>query len=370
MTFTPSAELTAEQRSTILAVDDAPENLNLLYAVLKDEFRVRLATSGHKALEMLQRQPPPDLILLDVMMPMLDGYQVCRQIKGSPQTAEIPVIFLTARAEDEDEAEGFAAGAVDYITKPLSPPLLLARVRTHLELKAARDKLREQNQTLQSRVRERTRQIEQLQDVTIRVMASLAETRDNETGNHIKRTQKYVFMLATYLQQHTPLRDELTDDVIELLYKSAPLHDVGKIGIPDAILLKPGKLTAEEFEIMKLHTVYGRDVIAHAEQQLGEPNSFLRFAREIAYSHQEKYDGTGYPEGLRAAQIPLSARIMAVADVYDALTTRRPYKEPFTHEDSCRMIISGSGQHFDPVVVQAFVALKEQFLRVSRELAD
>jgi putative two-component system response regulator len=313
---------------------------------------------------------PPDLVLLDVMMPDLDGIEVCRRLKDDPRTRHIPVIFLTAMSKSEDERIGLEAGAVDYITKPISPPILLARVKTHLQLKAGQDFLKDKNAYLQSEVFRRTREVQAIQDVTILTMASLAETRDNETGNHIRRTQHYVKALAIKLRDHPRFAGYFTDHVIDLLFKSAPLHDIGKVGIPDKILLKPGKLTPEEFEIMKTHTTLGRDAIEQAERQLGTPVEFLKVAKEIAYSHQEKWDGSGYPEGLAGDGIPVSARLMAVADVYDALISRRVYKPAFTHERAVELISEGRGKHFDPDITDAFMEIREEFRTIAKKFGD
>src|SRR3954465_13999024 len=304
---------------TILAVADAPVNLSLITGLLKSHYRVKVANSGEKALRIVHSDLPPGLVLLDVMMPDLDGIEVCRRLKQDPRTRHIPVIFLTAMTKSEDERIGLEAGAVDSITKPISPPILLARVKTHLQLKAGQDFLKDKNAYLEGEVYRRTRDVQAIQDVTILTMASLAETRDNETGNHIRRTQHYVKALAIKLRDHPHFAGYFTNHVIDLLFKSAPLHDIGKVGIPDKILLKPGKLTPDEFEIMKTHTTLGRDAIIMAEAGLDFEVSFLRYAREIAGSHQEKWDGSRYPEGLRGNDIPISARLMAVADVYDAL---------------------------------------------------
>jgi len=354
----------------VLAVDDTPANLALISGLLKSQYRVKVANSGEKALQAVRSDPIPDLILLDIMMPDINGLEVCRRLKADNRTASIPVIFLTALAKSEDERAGLEAGAVDYITKPISPPILLARVKTHLALKASADFLKDQNSYLESEVRRRTRDIEEIQDVTILAMASLAETRDNETGNHIRRTQYYVKTLALKLRDHPRFCTYLTDQTIELLFKSAPLHDIGKVGIPDRILLKPGKLTPEEFEIMKTHTTLGRDAIAVAERQLGRSVDFLRLAKEIAYSHQEKWNGSGYPEGLAGDAIPISARLMAVADVYDALISRRVYKAPFSHAESLKMMSEGSGKHFDPDIIDAFLEVAEEFQAINARYAD
>jgi len=357
-------------KPTILVVDDTPDNLTLITNLLKDRYRTKIATNGEKALKVAVTGTPPDLVLLDIMMPVMDGYEACRRLKADRKTSGIPVIFLTAKAEEADETLGFEAGAVDYITKPISPPILLARVETHLQLKAVRDFLVDKAVFLEEEVLKRTREVQMIQDVTIVAMASLAETRDNETGNHIRRTQNYVRVLAKQMQTHPRFRDVLTDETIELLYKSAPLHDIGKVGIPDRILLKPGKLTPEEFEIMKTHTTLGRDAILAAEARLDVSNSFLSLAREIAYSHQEKWDGSGYPEGLSGDDIPVSARLMAVADVYDALISRRVYKAPLSHDDAVAVIVEGSGAHFDPDLVAGFVELESEFRAIAQQFSD
>ncbi|MDQ5910407.1 MAG: cyclic di-GMP phosphodiesterase [Pseudomonadota bacterium] len=358
------------QQQTLLIVDDTPDNITLLSALLKDRYRVKVATHGERALKIALTAPPPDLILLDIMMPGMDGYEVCQRLKADPQTSDIPIIFLTAKVQVEDEEKGLKLGAVDYITKPISPPIVLARVETHLTLKNARQFLKDRNAYLEEEVRRRTREVVAIQDVTILAMASLAETRDNETGNHIRRTQYYVQALARKLQCHPRFAAFLTDETIELLFKSAPLHDIGKVGIPDRILLKPGRFTPEEFEIMKTHTTLGRDAILAAEQHLETPNSFLRFAREIAYSHQEKWDGSGYPEGRSGDDIPISARLMAVADVYDALISRRVYKEAMPHEQAVELIREGRGGHFDPDIVDAFLAIAEECQAIATRFVD
>ena len=358
------------QKPTVLLVDDTPDNIALLSALLKDRYKIKIATNGVKALQIANTAPHPDLILLDVMMPEMDGHETCRRLKAAPETVDIPVIFLTSRIQPEDEELGLSLGAADYITKPISPPIVLARVATQLNLKKARQLLQDQNRHLEHLVEERTRQLVQMQEATILAMASLAETRDNETGNHIRRTQAYVKALAQQLRAHPRFSHVLTDENIELLFKSAPLHDIGKVGVPDRILLKPGRLDPEEFEIMKLHTVYGRDAIHAVESHLGGSNGFLVFAREIAYSHQEKWDGSGYPEGLKGDDIPVSARLMAVADVYDALISRRVYKPAFSHEESVRIMKEGRGSHFDPDILDAFLHIEEAFRTIARQYSD
>ena len=358
------------QKKTILVVDDTPDNLSLMAGLLKDEYRVKLANNGEKALAAVRGASPPDLILLDIMMPGMSGYEVCEQLKADPATQRIPVIFLTAMTATEDERKGLDLGAADYITKPISPPILMARVKTQLENKAAADFLRDQAEYLRTEVEKQTRLVSAIQDVTILAMASLAETRDSDTGNHIRRTQYYVQELAQRLKDHPRFRAFLTPDNIELLFKSAPLHDIGKVGIPDRILLKPGRFEPEEMEIMKTHTTLGRDAIVHAETALSIEVDFLTMAKEIAYSHQEKWDGSGYPEGLSGDDIPISARLMAVADVYDALISRRVYKEGMPHEKAVAIIQQGSGSHFDPDVADAFMASAEAFREIALRYAD
>lgn len=349
-------------KNTILIVDDIAENIHVLMETLKSDYAILAATNGEKALKMAEGKPAPDLILLDVMMPGIDGYEVCKRLKENSTTANIPVIFVTALSEEKNEAHGLQLGAVDYITKPFIPELVKSRVHNQIELKKHRDNLEEL-------VKERTRELEITQDVTIYSLANLAETRDNETGGHIKRTQSYVKALAEKLQQYEQFKTMLDLRTIDLLYKSAALHDIGKVGVPDSILLKPGKLTDDEFEIMKKHTTYGRDALLKAEAGLGS-NSFLRFAREIAYTHQEKWDGSGYPEGLKGEDIPVSGRIMAIADVYDALISKRVYKQPMTHSKAKEIILEGKGKHFDPIMVDAFLEIEEQFRTIALQFAD
>lgn len=354
-----------DAKQVILIVDDTPDNITLLSALLKDKYKIKIATNGLKALHIASIDPSPDLILLDVMMPEMDGYETCRRLKDNPQTNQIPIIFLTAKSQVSDEEMGLKLGAVDYISKPVSPPIVLARVATQLNLVRARNLLQDQNKSLEGLVKDRTRKLAKMQDAIIMAMASLAETRDNETGNHIRRTQNYVAALARQLKHLPRFSAELTDENIELLYKSAPLHDIGKVGIPDNILLKPGKLTSEEFEVMKLHTNYGRETILSVERYLGESNEFLRFAREITYSHQEKWDGSGYPENLSGDAIPISARLMAVADVYDALISRRVYKPAFSHEEAIDIMRKGRGSHFDPDILDVFLNITDEFKEIA-----
>ncbi|MBA5636678.1 two-component system response regulator [Duganella sp. LX20W] len=359
-----------QAKPTILVVDDTPDNIDLLCAVLEHDYRTKIAVNGERALKIARGESKPDLILLDIMMPGMSGYDVCKALKADPATRDIPVIFVTAMSEVADEQLGLSLGAVDYITKPVSAPIVLARIKTQLSMKRVHDFLRDQNQFLVTEVELRTREIVALQDVTIHTMASLAETRDSETGNHIRRTAHYVKTLAEKLRTHPRFAAFLTDETIELLFKSAPLHDIGKVGIPDRILLKPGRFEPYEMEIMKTHTTLGRDAIMTAERELGIEVDFLKYAKEIAYGHQEKWDGSGYPQGLAGDAIPISARLMAVADVYDALISRRVYKEGMSHEEAVAIITAGRGVHFDPDMVDAFLALQEEFIAIAKRYAD
>ena len=362
---------TSVQQETVLVVDDTPDNITLMSNLLKDLYKVKIANNGEKALKIAGSEKPPDLILLDIMMPEMDGYEVITRLKADETTRDIPVIFLTAKVEVEDEKRGLELGAVDYITKPISPPIVLARVRNHLDLKKARDFLKDKNRILEEEVRQRTREVAAVQDVTIHAMASLAETRDNETGNHIRRTQLYVKLLAEKIRHLPRFRVELDNDkTIDLLFKSAPLHDIGKVGIPDRVLLKPGRFEPDEFELMKCHPKLGRDAIIAAEQSLDLELPFLAFAKEIAYAHQEKWDGSGYPEGLSGDDIPVSARIMAIADVYDALVSRRVYKEGMPHEKALGIIVEGKGSHFDPDMVDAFLEVAEECKAIADRYRD
>ena len=296
----------------------------------------------------------------------LDGYMVLQQLKAAPATADTPIIFVTSMEATEDEEKGLELGAVDYITKPIRPAILLARVRTHLILKQANDFLHDKNDFLEGEVNRRLRENQIIQDVSIRALAHLAETRDPETGEHILRTQGYINTLARRLQQHPKFKPVMTEQFIQLLTKSAPLHDIGKVGIPDQVLLKPGKLDADEWEIMKTHAEIGAKAIEQAEQDVDMPVEFLILAKEIAHWHHERWDGSGYPDGLKGDDIPVSARLMALADVFDALISARVYKPAMPFEQARDMILSERGRHFDPDVVDAFEASYERFVSIAR----
>jgi putative two-component system response regulator len=341
--------------ATILIVDDEPANLAMLSHLLRPDYQVRASNSGENALRVATSEPRPDLILLDVMMPGMDGYMVLERLRKNPATVDIPVFFVTALTDVDDEERGLALGAADYITKPIKPAVVLARVRTQLEAKHTRDWLKDKNAILEAEVSRRMVENDLTQLVSIRALAHLAETRDPETGNHILRTQKYVRALALRLRQHPRFSATLDTRTIDLLTKSAPLHDIGKVGIPDSILQKPGPLTPQEWVIMKTHSRLGSDAIEQAEIDVEQPVAFLSLAKEIAHWHHEKWDGSGYPDGLHGDEIPLSARLMAVADVFDALISQRVYKPAMSYEKTREIIADGSGSHFDPDIVAAFL---------------
>jgi putative two-component system response regulator len=360
-----SLSMPENSNAKILIVDDSPENLCVLSDLLQTQFQVRVATSGEKALRIAGTAPHPDLILLDVMMPGMDGYQVFKHLRADSTTRDIPIIFVTAMDSDEAQLQGLDSGAVDYITKPISPPIVMARVRIQLELKQARDRLSHQNAWLEAEIARRMAENELIQEVSIRALAHLAEARDPETGNHILRTQGYVQELAMALLDSPGFCDVLTDKFIKLLSRSAPLHDIGKVGIPDAILLKPGPLTSDEWAVMKTHARIGSEAIEMAEQEAAGQVEFLSLAKEIAHWHHEKWDGSGYPDGLSGESIPASARIMALADVFDALISPRVYKAPMSYGEARDIIASGSGSHFDPVMVDVFLKHFDVFCEIA-----
>jgi len=321
----------------ILVVDDVPENIEVLRGILRPDYQVLAALNGRRALEIAARDPQPDLILLDVMMPGLDGYEVCRRLKASPACAGIPVIFVTARDNDADQERGFAVGAVDYVTKPVKAPIILSRIRAHIALHRT-------SQDLAAEVRERTRQLSQATRRIIQNLAQAAEFRDNETGLHVVRMSHYARCLALALG--------LGADWCETLFNAAPMHDVGKIGIPDYILHKPGKLNADEWAIMQTHAALGASIIGAADG-----SELLEMAASVARSHHERWDGSGYPAGLAGVAIPLEGRIVAVVDVFDALTAERPYKPAWTVEAALDLIALEAGRHFDPAIAARFLEI-------------
>ena len=358
----------ATDEDTILIVDDLPENLSVLGELLQSSgYHVKVANNGHAALRLAAKPPKPSLILLDIMMPEMDGHEVLRQLRSNLSTQEIPVIFLTAQDADEDEEQAFDAGIADYIIKPIKPAIVLARVRSQLLVRRARLWLQDQNHALEAEVSRRMRENELIQAVTIRALAHLAETRDSETGDHIQRTQSYVRLLATRLADHPRFSGKVSNKYIDILTHSAPLHDIGKVGIPDSILLKPGRLTPEEWEIMKTHTTLGCDAITLAERDIHASVEFLTQAKEITRWHHERWDGRGYPDKLAGEAIPLSARIMAIADVFDALISKRVYKGAISFDETRRIIEEERGRQFDPDITDVFLADYEEFTAIARQ---
>lgn len=358
------------QLPLVLMVDDEPENLALLEIMLGQDYSLRAATSGSEALKAVNIEPLPDLILLDIMMPGMSGFEVLEQLKADIKTADIPVIFLTALDSIADEERGLDLGAADYVTKPIRPSVLSARVKTQLLAKKSRDWLMARKEALDSEVLARMSENDLIQQVAIRALAHLAEARDPETGNHILRTQNYIHLLALQLKDTADFSKELTAEAVEMITKSAPLHDIGKVGIPDRILRKPGPLNDEEWHVMKTHTILGAEAIERAEKDVDMEVSFLRYARDIARWHHEYWDGQGYPDGLRGTDIPVSARLMAIADVFDALVTKRVYKRAFSFDEAYQIILQGRGKQFDPLVVDAFVELFDQFKHIAKRFSD
>lgn len=347
---------------TVLIVDDIAENIHVLAGALEENYRVKAALNGRKALEIAEDLPPPDIILLDIMMPGMDGYEVAQKLGENPATKDIPFVFITSMDEVEDERRGFELGALDYLTKPISPPIVRARVENLLALRMHQSRLEEI-------VEKRTEELRLTREFAIATLAALAETRSNETNGHIFRTQRFLLVLANTIRNSGRYRRLLNDHYVNHLYDSAPLHDIGKVGIPDAILLKTTPLTEEERIIMRRHTTYGRDTLLRAERSINNPavSSFLHLAREIAYTHHERWDGSGYPRGLCKGHIPFSGRIMAIADVYDALTSPRTYKPALPHKTAVEYLCDNSGRYFDPELIEAFMHCEGQFARIAKE---
>lgn len=366
----PKGDALIASLATILIIDDVAENLAVLTALLSPFYRVLAATSGQEGLKVANGKVKPDLILLDIVMPEMDGFSVLATLRESPRTMDVPVVFLTARADVGDEERGLLHGAADYITKPIRPAVALARVQLLLEAKRARDWMQNQNSILEEEVARRLAENDLTQKASIRALAHLAEVRDPETGNHILRTQEYVRRMAIGLRKHPRFSAILTEKYIDLLARSAPLHDIGKVGIPDHILLKPGKLTPDEWAVMKTHAKLGSDAIEMAEQDIEMSLPFLSAAKEIAHWHHEKWDGSGYPDGLAGDAIPISARLMAMADVFDALISVRVYKPAMLPDEARQIIFAGRGKHFDPDVTDAFLEGYDDFVAIAAQYSD
>ena len=357
------------ESATIMVVDDTPANLKLLEEMLQSRgYRVVQFPRGAMALKAAAKNPP-DLIMLDIMMPEMDGFEVCRRLKANESLKEIPVLFISALDDTDSKLQAFSEGGVDYVTKPFQEAEVLARVKTHLELWRVWRELEKHNFQLEDLVREKVKEIAASQMSTIIAISKLAEHKDEETGRHVERTQVFCKLVAEKLRENNQYAESITDAFIEDLYHAAPLHDIGKVGIADNILLKPGKLTHEEFEIMKTHATIGVTTL-QAVQRKYPNNAFINMGISVTRSHHEKWDGSGYPDGLVGEDIPLSACIMAIVDVYDALRSKRPYKEAFTHEKARGIIQEGAGSHFYPAVVEAFLAVETECAEIRERMKD
>jgi len=353
-----------EQRNKIMIVDDNITNLTAAKKALEKDYSIIPVVSGVKAIDFLQRVTPT-LILLDIDMPGLDGFETIKIIKSNEKTKDIPIIFLTAKDDTGSELEGLTLGAVDYITKPFSIPLLLQRVRIHVELVRQQKELIHYNENLSEMVKEQTEVIYELQQAIIHTLTELIEHRDGVTGAHVSRTKKYFQVLIEALQKSGYYQDDFLELDINALSESAPLHDIGKIAIPDTILKKPGKLTKKEFEEIKKHTLIGAEAIKNA-MHMTRSKDFLRSAETVVISHHEKWDGSGYPYGLAGNNIPIGGRVMAIVDVYDALVSERPYKRAYSHEEATEIILSESGKHFDPTMIETFIEVSDQFYDITQ----
>ncbi|WP_084515809.1 HD domain-containing phosphohydrolase [Desulfovibrio cuneatus] len=350
-------------RKTIFLVDDNLTNLTSGKNALAGDYNVFTFNSGERLLKMLERTRP-DLILLDVEMPEMTGYDVIKIIKAKEETAAIPIVYLTAKSDTESELEGLSLGAVDYIVKPFSPQLLRKRIEVHLLIESQKRELHHYNTNLEYMVAEKTKTVVELKNAVLRTVAELVECRDDITGGHIERTQKYLSVLVEAMVDVGLYREEVAAWDVALVLQSAQLHDVGKIAISDSILKKPGKLTQEEFEEIKVHTTFGARIIEKIKKNTAE-HEFLKYAKELAATHHERWDGKGYPKGLRGRDIPLSGRLMAIADVYDALVSVRPYKKAFSHEEAVAILSEGRGTQFDPALVDIFLTISDTFNEIA-----
>jgi len=356
-----------KDKRNIFLVDDDMTNLMVGKKVLSDAYNVFTLNSGEVMLEMLENIVP-DLILLDVNMPEMDGHEVIQRVKSNTKTAHVPIIFLTALRNEEMELKGLSLGAVDYITKPFSAPLLLKRIAMHLLLQDQKRELANFNHYLTHLVDEKTKTVVELKNAILSTMAELVEFRDAITGGHIMRTQKYLKAMLDAMRVYGIYKQEVDSYNEDLVLQSSQLHDVGKIGVRDSILSKPGKLTPEEFEEIKKHTTFGEKVILRLKEKTMDID-FLEYARVFAISHHEKWDGSGYPHGLKEESIPLLGRLMAIGDVYDALVESRPYKQAYPHEKAVAIILEGRGKHFDPQLVDLFEKIHMEFDKISDEVA-
>jgi putative two-component system response regulator len=379
----------ADNRKSVFVVDDDLTSLAVAKVALKERYNALTVNSGAQLLKILEKSIP-DLILLDIDMPDTDGYETIKALKNNTRTADIPVVFLTAHSNSESELRGITLGAVDYIIKPFSAPLLIKRIDMHLTVESQKRQLESQNQELKSQYHElecqkeelanfnsklqemvdaKVRTITELQSALLRSMAELVESRDDITGGHIERTQSYLGTLLEAMKTQGIYKDEVAKWDLGLVLMSAQLHDVGKIAVKDSILNKPGRLTLEEFEEVKKHTTFGGEVIDKIMESTSE-RTFLIYAKTFAMTHHEKWDGTGYPKGLKDEGIPILGRLMAIADVYDALVSDRPYKRAFSHEEAVKIIAEGKGTHFDPILTDMFLSISDEFGAIAAALGN
>jgi putative two-component system response regulator len=357
------------QGGSILVVDDSPDDLGILVAILERGSLVpRPVTSGKRAIE-ASLVDPPDLILLDIQMPEMSGFDVCKWLKRDERLKSTPVIFISGSQETEEKVEAFRLGCADYISKPFQVEEVLARVTTHLRLRRLQADLVLHNQQLERRIADQVKAVTASQMATIFALAKLAETREDDTGRHIERVQTFSRLLALQMREMGHQAARLSPAFVYTLFQTAALHDIGKVGVPDAVLLKPGTLTQDEFADVKKHSVLGAETLGVVLKRYPD-SQFLRMGVDVARSHHEKWDGSGYPDGLKGLAIPLAARIVALADFYDALTSRRCCRPAFSHEDTCRMIEERSGTHFDPDVAAAFRILESEFKRIREEMQE
>ncbi len=341
--------LMIDGRQTVLIVDDVPENISILNEILNREYTVKAATNGRSALKIASSKNPPDIIILDIMMPEMDGYEVCRRLKAEKVTEHIPVIFITALNDTIDEQKGLELGAVDYIKKPVSPAIVKQRIKTQLDLL-------DQNIRLEIMVRERTKELEETRLAIIQRLGRAAEFKDNETGMHVIRMSNFSRIIA--------LANGVSENEADLILHAAPMHDIGKIGIPDNILLKPGKLDPDEWEVMKKHPVIGAEIIGEHSSEI------MQVARTCAMYHHERFDGTGYPSGLAGKAIPYYARIVAIVDVFDALTSERPYKKAWPLEKAVDYIKEQRGKHFDPDITDSFITTLDNLIDIQKSYPE
>ena len=348
-----------EGRKKVILVDDNPINLKLARNTLMSKYDVFTVPSAEKLFQLLEKTMP-DIILLVVLMPEMSGYEAIKILKQDDKTAGIPVIFLTSKSDTGSELEGFVLGAVDYISKPFSPQILLKRVDTQVLLEEQKRELKILNEDLQEQVKEKTADIRELQNAVIKTLSSFVECRDVVTGDHLEQTERFLRPLVDEMRKQKVYAEEMDRWDLDVFLQSAQLHDVGKIVIRDEILLKEGRLTDDEYEQMKMHAHFGEEVIERIQQNARE-SSFLEYAKTMARTHHERWDGKGYPDGLKGLNIPLQGRLMAIVDVYHALISKRPYKEAFTPEEALKIIEEGKGTHFDPILVDVFTAVAKHF---------